>query len=301
MQITKDIVLNDRNIKNIKNLIKIALDEDLFYGDSTAEAIFPRDYKNNIFCNFISKGEGIISGLIIVPIIIEVALENKYINNQIKFTSIKHDGDNVNFGEKIGTLEGNLVDILKLERTFLNFLSRMSGIATEVKKLVLLLEGKKAKIYDTRKTLPGFRILDKYSVNIGSGTNHRLDLGEYLMIKDNYFEKDIEKVLEYLKKLDKKNDRKLVEIEIDDEKYFSYNEIWNADIIMLDNMDLEKLEKSIRLIRNKEKEIGKVYEIEISGNMSKEKLEKVKDFDIDRISFGYITHSVKAFDISLNM
>ncbi len=303
MQITKDILLSERNISNIKTLIKIALNEDLFYGDATTETIFLDDYKNDISCNFISKADGIISGLIILPIIIDVALENKYINNKINFIPFKNDGDEIKVGEIIGKIEGELVDILKLERIFLNFLSRMSGISTEVKKLTKILEGKRAKIYDTRKTLPGFRILDKYSVNIGGGTNHRLNLGEYLMIKDNYLEKDLKKVLKYLEKIKNinKNDRKLVEIEIDNEAYFAYDEIWNADIIMLDNMNLEKLEKSIKLIRNKEKEKGKIYEIEISGNMSMEKLNKVKDFDIDRISFGYITHSVKCFDISLDV
>jgi nicotinate-nucleotide pyrophosphorylase (carboxylating) len=190
-----------------------------------------------------------------------------------------------------------------MERTFLNFLSRMSGVATFTNKLVNILKNAnaKAKIYDTRKTIPCFRLLDKYSVNIGGGTNHRLDLNEYLMIKDNYFERDLNSVLKYLASLKNLNDRKLVEIEIDDFKYFEYEEIWNADIIMLDNMNLDNLKKAIKLIRDKEKENNKKYEIEISGGLSMDRLEELKDLDVDRISFGKITHSVPAFDISLDV
>lgn len=304
MQITKEILLQGRNIENLKKMIKVAIDEDLHSGDETSKAVFQYDFSlKEAKTYFLAKDTGIISGLVIIPLIIEIAKNEKYIKNDLSFNALVEDGDFVEKGKIISEMSGDFVDILSMERTFLNFLSRMSGVATFTNKLVNILKNAnaKAKIYDTRKTIPCFRLLDKYSVNIGGGTNHRLDLNEYLMIKDNYFERDLNSVLKYLASLKNLNDRKLVEIEIDDFKYFEYEEIWNADIIMLDNMNLDNLKKAIKLIRDKEKENNKKYEIEISGGLSMDRLEELKDLDVDRISFGKITHSVPAFDISLDV
>ncbi|MDR0676006.1 MAG: carboxylating nicotinate-nucleotide diphosphorylase [Elusimicrobiota bacterium] len=308
MQITKEILFQDRNLRNLNKLIEIALNEDLHGGDETSKNIFYFENSirklDNTKTHFISKADGVISGLVIIPLILKIAKDQSYIKNELEFVPLIEDGFYVKKGKVIAQLKGNFVDILSLERILLNFLSRMSGVATLTDKFVQILKKhkSKAKIYDTRKTIPGFRLLDKYSVNIGGGTNHRLDLSDYLIIKDNYLEQDLYVVLKYLKNLPIKSyNRKIVEVEIDDFKYFDYEEIWNADIIMLDNMNLENLKKAISLIREKQKKYDKIYEIEISGGFSINILDELKNLDVDRISFGKITHSVPNFDISLGV
>lgn len=297
MQITEEILLKS---PFLERLIELALDEDLHGGDSTSESILAGEIKAQT--NFIAKADGIIAGLVVVSLVLKLAEIKNYIKNEIYFKPLIKDGQKIGKNQIIAEMTGNMRDILCLERTLLNFISRASGVATYTSKMVEILKGEKAKIYDTRKTLPGWRILDKYAVNKGGGTNHRLDLSEYLMIKDNYFEGDIDGILEYLGKLDKNlKNRKLVEIEIDDFEYFKYDEIWNADIIMLDNMNNEDLKKAISLVREKEKVFGKKYEIEISGGLSIEDLAAIKNFDVDRISIGKITHSAPSFDISLDI
>ena len=303
MQITEDILLKS---SFLERLIELALDEDLYGGDSTSDGVFA-DVETRLIAslqntNFVAKADGIIAGLVIVPLILKLAKEKKYIKHEVCFKSFFSDGNKVVKNTIIAEMTGSMPDILCLERTLLNFLSRISGVATATNKMVEVLKGEKAKIFDTRKTIPGWRILDKYAVSKGGGTNHRLDLREYLMIKDNYFEGDLDGVLKYLAELDKDDKtRKLVEIEIDDFKYFQYQEIWNADIIMLDNMGYENLKKAISLIRTNEMIFGKKYDIEISGGLSLEDLAKLKSLDVDRISIGKITHSAPSFDISLDI
>ncbi len=297
VQITDEILIKSLEVKR---LIELALDEDLQYGDATCDSLQFLENKNIALTKFIAKESGIISGLILIPIVIEIAKSKKYIAGNLDLTTFFNDGDFVSKNQIIAELKGELEDILKLERTLLNFLSRMSGVATCTQKMAEILKNSKAKIYDTRKTIPGWRIPDKYSVARGGGRNHRLNLGEHLLIKDNHLEGNKAFVLDYLRKLDRNiGARKLVEVEIDNFAYFSYDEIWNADIIMLDNMNLDELEKSIFLIRDREKANKKIYEIEISGGVSMEDLEKIKNLDVDRISMGRITHSASSFDISL--
>jgi nicotinate-nucleotide pyrophosphorylase (carboxylating) len=306
MQITREILLKN---SFLPRLIELALEEDLHDGDSTSKHVLSNvetcHGMSFVRTNFIAKADGLISGLVIMPLILKIATQKKYIKNDIHFNALVADGDKVSKNTIIAEMSGSLQDILCLERTLLNFMSRMSGVATFTNKMVDVLKGEKAKIYDTRKTIPGWRILDKYAVSTGGGTNHRLDLGEYLMIKDNYFEGDLNGVLKYLSKLDAKNknykNRKLVEIEIDNFEYFNYQEIWNADIIMLDNMGYDDLQKAIKLIRTNEMIFNRKYEIEISGGLSLEDLAKIKSLDVDRISIGKITHSAPSFDISLDI
>ncbi|MFC1485308.1 nicotinate-nucleotide diphosphorylase, partial [bacterium] len=216
MQINSDMILKDNNVKK---LIEIALEEDLHGGDSTSESTLRDNLE--IKAVMIAKEKGIIAGLILVPLIIEIAKQKGFIKEDLKFEPLIGEGVFINTFEDIGYFEGHVKEILALERTILNFVSRISGIASRVNTMVEILKNSRANIYDTRKTLPGWRLLDKYAVARGGGTNHRLDLSEYLMIKDNHWDGDKQGVLEYLRSL-KKNREKLVEIEVDNVKYFDY-------------------------------------------------------------------------------
>jgi nicotinate-nucleotide pyrophosphorylase (carboxylating) len=295
-------MINYKYIQNnflIKKLIEISLDEDMMHGDCTSDSLIKEN--KNIEAIFIAKNKGVIAGLILIPLIIKIAKQKKYIKNKLEFIPRIKEKTFVKKGTIIGLLKGDISDILKLERTFLNFLGRIAGIATYTKSIVdLLKKGSRARIYDTRKTIPGFRILDKYAVSCGSGTNHRIDLGEYLLIKDNHWENNFESVISYLSNINNKKIKK-VEVEIDKFDMLYNPAIFNADIIMLDNFSYKDLIKAVKYIRDIERKNKKKIEIEISGGVSKKDIRKFSSLDIDRISIGAITHSAPNFDISLEI
>ncbi|MCP4481841.1 MAG: carboxylating nicotinate-nucleotide diphosphorylase [bacterium] len=296
MQITEQVLLSTTNLTK---LIELALLEDLYGGDCSSEVL-----KDGVIitANFLAKEAGVIAGLVLVPEIIKIAGTNNYLRSHLQFEPHVSEGAKVSNNTVIASICGDIKDILAIERTILNFVSRVSGIATYTSKMVDALAGAKPRIYDTRKTLPGWRILDKYAVYQGGGVNHRLNLSEHLMFKDNHYYGDKLGVLEYLKNLNKLQDSsqaKRVEIEVDNFSYFEHEEIWNADIIMLDNMNLKKLNEAIKIIRLKET-AQKKYEIEISGGLNIDNLASLKNLDVDRISIGRITHSASSYDISLD-
>ena len=299
MQITEKILLES---PFLKRLIELALDEDLHGGDSTSDAVLHASVMTRT--NFVTKADGVVAGLFLVPFIIDIARQKGYVHGEVGFKTFVDDGDVVPKNKIIAEMQGDIKNVLRLERTLLNFISRISGVATCTRQMVDVLAQSKAKIFDTRKTLPGWRILDKYAVSKGGGQNHRLDLSEHVLIKDNHIEGDSIGVLNFLTGLSEhKTSRKKVEIEIDNFEYFECfeKELWNADIIMLDNMNITQLKKAIDLIRSKETELNKKFEIEISGGLTIEDLKKMSSFDVDRISVGRITHSAPSLDISLDV
>ena len=269
---------------DIETLITLALNEDIQGGDITSEAIFRVDQITH--GNLISKDNGIFCGEDLIHFVYEM------IDTSISVEIKKPDGSRIDKGDIIARIEGPPVGILKGERTVLNFIQRMSGIATKTDHFVQLLVGTGIEILDTRKTLPGHRILDKHAVATGNGTNHRMGLYDMVMIKDNHIKAagSIQNAVQSIRK--SHGNKYIVEVEassLDEVKDAVDSEI---DIIMLDNMDKKTMKKAITLIDGKAK-------IEVSGNIDKEKIKEIRDLTIDFISMGALTHSVNAFDISM--
>tara|TARA_B100001287_G_C22597698_1_gene488889 strand:+ start:165 stop:998 length:834 start_codon:yes stop_codon:yes gene_type:complete len=266
----------------VENLINIAIDEDLKHGDPSSEIIYSNPRSN--YC-LLLKEDAVISGIEVFKYIF------KKIDNDIEFVNFKEDSF---YGKGIiGNVIGNESSILSAERTALNFLQRMSSVASSTNKLKKLINNEKVELIDTRKTIPGWRILDKYSVLVGGGKNHRMNLGELIMIKDNHYdEKNLGKIIE-----NGKSKFPELKIEIEVENTTQLNKVMDedVDIIMLDNWSLETVGEAIKTIRDKNKDIL----IELSGGINKENIADYAKYSPDFISSGSITHSPKSIDFSL--
>lgn len=274
--------------EEIKKIIKNALAEDIGEGDITSEAIFENE---NSTGEFIIKSEGIISGLEIAK---EVFLQ---LDSSIKFNTFVEEGSFNKVNTKIATVEGFVKSLLTGERTALNFLQRMSGISTAAFLLQQKISHTKAKILDTRKTVPGLRIIDKLAFRTAELQNHRMGLYDMFLIKDNHISaagsitKAIEKCRNYMKKVNKK-----FKIEVEVKNLIETEEAINSspDIIMFDNFSIEELKKGVELVNNK-------CLTEASGGITDETIVPVAETGVDFISVGAVTHSVKAIDISFNL
>ena len=266
----------------VENLINIAIDEDLKHGDPSSEIIYSNPRSN--YC-LLLKEDAVISGIEVFKYIF------KKIDNDIEFVNFKEDSF---YGKGIiGNVIGNESSILSAERTALNFLQRMSSVASSTNKLKKLINNEKVELIDTRKTIPGWRILDKYSVLVGGGKNHRMNLGELIMIKDNHYdEKNLGKIIE-----NGKSKFPELKIEIEVENTTQLNKVMDedVDIIMLDNWSLETVGVAIKTIRDKNRDIL----IELSGGINKENIADYAKYSPDFISSGSITHSPKSIDFSL--
>ena len=266
----------------VEKLINIAIDEDLKHGDPSSEIIYSNPKSN--YC-LLLKENAVISGIEVFKYIF------KKIDNDIEFVNFKEDSF---YGKGIiGNVIGNESSILSAERTALNFLQRMSSVASSTNKLKKLINNEKVELIDTRKTIPGWRILDKYSVLVGGGKNHRMNLGELIMIKDNHYdEKNLSKIIE-----NGKSKFPELKIEIEVENTTQLNKVMDedVDIIMLDNWSLETVGEAIKTIRDKNKDIL----IELSGGINKENIADYAKYSPDFISSGSITHSPKSIDFSL--
>lgn len=267
----------------IDDIIKNALLEDKVHDDITTESITSLDSKAEI--DLISKENGKICGLNVFSRVFEI-LGNVDIN------FIKKEGELVRKGEIIAKLTGSTRLLLSGERVALNLLQRMSGIATAAYEASEILKEYGIKIFDTRKTTPGLRYLEKYSVLTGGGFNHRFDLSDMAMVKDNHIlaAGSIKKAVELIRTIHPF----IKKIEVETESLEQVKEAIEAkaDIIMLDNMEDELLKECINYIN------GRAI-IEVSGNMDEERLQNLKKFKIDYVSMGKLTHSVKALDISM--
>jgi len=268
----------------LKPLISLAIKEDIGDGDVTTEAIF--DLEKQSESKIIAKDNGVFCG---GTVIVEVY---GAIDPNIKISLLAKDKNHINKNDKAIKIKNSTASILKKERIVLNFIQRMSGIATKTERFVSLVKESGICILDTRKTLPGFRMLDKYSVYCGGGTNHRIGLFDMVMIKDNHI-KAAGNITEAVNRVRKMHGEKYkIEVETTSITEVEQAVKAGADIIMLDNMNREMMKESIDIINKKAK-------IEISGNMDIDKIREIMDLNVDYISIGALTHSVEAFDLSM--
>lgn len=267
----------------IDKYILAALREDMTSGDITTDAIL-RDERAEV--NLIAKDKGILAGLDVFKRVFEI------LDDGVTFEFYFSDGDQVNNKDLIGKISGSAKSILEGERTALNFLQRMSGIATYTKKMVDTLESDHVKILDTRKTTPNMRVFEKYAVTLGGGYNHRYNLSDGIMLKDNHIDAagGITSAVEQVRSLNPF----VKKIEVEVENFDQVREALEAkaDIIMLDNMDIEEIKEACKIINKK-------AIIECSGNIKLENINSYRDLDIDYISSGAITYGAGVLDLSM--
>ncbi len=269
---------------NADELILQALREDISSEDVTTNAVMPKAQKGE--AQLICKQDGVLAGLSVFQRVFELLDET--VSVEFHYS----DGDQVKKGDLIGTVTGDIRAILSGERTALNFLQRMSGIATYTNSIASLLEGSRVKLLDTRKTTPNMRIFEKYSVKVGGGYNHRYNLSDGVLLKDNHIgaaggvKEAVLMAKEYAPFVRK------IEIECETVEMVKEALEAGADIIMLDNMTVEEMQKAIDVIDG-------AAEIECSGNVTKENIEHYISLGVDYISSGALTHSAPIMDISL--
>jgi nicotinate-nucleotide pyrophosphorylase (carboxylating) len=271
-------------MKDVEELIRLAVREDIGSGDITSRAIFGESDVSE--AAIISRERGILCGTDLVGHVYG------YIDQSVEVTCLMHDGDEIGPGDRVVLLKGPTIGLLSGERTVLNFLQRMSGVASRTASAVSLLDGTAISLLDTRKTVPGFRMLDKYAVKTGGGMNHRMGLYDMVMIKDNHIRAagGVGRAIRMVR--ERYGTRYRIEAEASTLEEAREAAAEGADIIMLDNMDRSLVKAAIEVIAKKAK-------IEVSGNLDEEKIRGMIDLDIDYLSMGSITHSAAAFDFSI--
>lgn len=280
--------MNDKIMREelLDKLIEIAIAEDVASGDLATDAIIGGEGVSQALIT--SKADGIISGIGVARKVFAQMARGAY-----TFEAFVNDGDSIKKGDRILEIKGRYDDLLTAERLMLNFLQRMSGIATATHQLVSLIQGTKAVVLDTRKTAPGHRVTDKLAVRHGGGSNHRMGLYDMAMIKDNHIKAagSITRAINQVRAVTPIS----VKIEVETTNIIEVEEALKggADIIMLDNMSTEDMRKAIQLIAGKAK-------TEASGNITAERIREVAETGVDYISVGALTHSVKALDMSMN-
>ena len=268
----------------IDDLIKTALSEDINYIDSTADLLIDENSTSSAY--FMAKADGVLAGIDIALRVFTI------LDPEMKIELFKKDGDRVKKGDIIANFSGHTRLMLKAERTSLNILQHMSGIATYTDKCVQAVSGTNASITDTRKTLPGLRALQKYAVTVGGGRNHRYNLTDAAMLKDNHIDAygGIRPAVEALRK----KAGHMLQIEVETRNLDEVKEALECgvNVIMLDNMTAEQMREAVKLIDGRAK-------TEASGNVTLENIRAVAETGVDIISLGALTHSVTAFDISM--
>jgi nicotinate-nucleotide pyrophosphorylase (carboxylating) len=273
----------------IEEIVDRALVEDLGWGDATTEALIPGDQEG--IASIEAKEEGILAG---------IDIANKVfhrVDPALRVAILIADGSQINPGSIIAKVEGNVASILKAERVALNFLQRLSGIASETNRYVKAVEGLPVRIMDTRKTTPSLRSMEKYAVWVGGGQNHRMNLGDGILIKDNHLAALLSGGLnlpEIIAKARQASKRLKVEVEVKTSQEAEEAAEAGADIIMLDNMSLEDTRQAVKSIH------GRAL-IEASGGITLDTVRAMAETRVDFISVGALTHSVKALDISLEL
>ena len=270
----------------IDDLIKNAITEDINYIDVATDYLLYEGAVSEAY--FVAKADGVLCGAEIAMRVFEL------LDDQFSYTLYKKDGDVVKNGDLIAEFKGRTVKLLKGERTALNLIQHMSGIATLTNECVKQTEGTRATIADTRKTLPGLRSLQKYAVTCGGGRNHRYNLSDCAMLKDNHIDAKggiTAAVMALREKIGH-----TVKIEVETRTLAEVEEAVSvgADIIMLDNMDNETMKQAVENVD------GKAL-LEASGNLTKERIKSVAELGVDILSIGALTHSVTAFDISMKI
>ena len=267
----------------IKSTVKLALNEDLYPSGDITSSLINNDKVVNI--KLISNQSAIVGGLLFAKEAFSL------IDNKIKFIIKKKDGSRVKKGNLIALIKGNAKNILIAERVALNFLSHISGIATKTNEFVKL-AGKKTKICCTRKTIPNLRVIQKYAVKLGGGTNHRFNLSDEYLIKDNHIASSDLKTL-VLKAIKNKRGKKIT-VEVDTIKQLKSILGLKFNTVLLDNMNLKNLRESVKIVK-------KLYETEASGNVSLKTVKAIASTGVNRISVGSITHSAPAIDFKLEI
>ena len=276
------------DIANLDELIRMALREDIGDGDHSTLACIPSTAVGT--AKMVAKQDGVLCGAI--------AGERVFhqVDPTLKVSLLKNDGDAVKKGDIVMLVEGHSGSILTAERTALNFMQRLSGIATETKRMVAMLDGLNTRLLDTRKTTPNMRLLEKYAVACGGGTNHRIGLYDMIMLKDNHIdfaggiEAAIDRTRQYLKE---KGKNLKIEIEVRNldelERVLAHG---GVDRIMLDNFDIPTLREAVRRIDGR-------FETEASGGITDQTLRPYAETGVDFISVGALTHHIKSLDLSL--
>ncbi|MBQ8057589.1 MAG: carboxylating nicotinate-nucleotide diphosphorylase [Ruminococcus sp.] len=277
--------MNDITMKvNADALILSALSEDITSEDITTASVMPEAKLGEV--ELICKQDGIIAGLGVFKRVFEL------LDDKTEFEFFCKDGDKVTNGEKLAVIKGDIRVLLSGERTALNYLQRMSGIATYTRNIADLLQGSKTKLLDTRKTTPNMRVFEKYAVKVGGGYNHRYNLSDGILLKDNHIgaagsvAQAVKMAKEYAPFVRK------IEVEVENLDMLKEALIAGADIIMLDNMSVEDMKEAVALCNGK-------AETECSGNVTKENVARLVDIGVDYISSGALTHSSPILDLSL--
>lgn len=270
----------------IDKIITTALEEDIHYVDVTTDYLLDDEHTSEAY--YLTKDTGVLCGIDIAKRVFELAGGN------VTMEILKKDGETVQKGDILARMKGSTKTLLKGERTALNLLQHMSGIATATAECVALVAGTRAQITDTRKTLPGLRQLQKYAVTVGGGKNHRYNLSDGAMLKDNHIDA-YGSITGAVTALRKKIGH-MVKIELEVRNLDELREALaaGADIIMLDNMSCDEMKKAVAI------NDGKVL-LEASGNVTKDNIRSVAETGVDIISLGALTHSVKCFDISMRI
>lgn len=268
---------------DLQAIIKRALDEDVGTGDATTDSIMPADA--NLEAKMIAKAMGVIGGLAIAEMSFQL------LDKRVRFRRLLSDGDKVTAGEVLTTIEGPARAILTGERTALNFVGRMSGIATLTRQFVDQVRGTKARILDTRKTAPGLRLVDKLAVEIGGGENHRMGLFDMILIKDNHID-FAGSITEAVRRAREANQSLNIEVEARTLDDVAECLAAGVEWIMLDNMALDEMRQAVALAAGRAK-------LEASGNVSLANVRAIAETGVDYISVGALTHSPRALDVSL--
>lgn len=270
----------------IDNIITTALMEDINYMDAAADNLIPSEHKSSAY--YVAKDTGVVCGIEVAKRVFELA------GGDVDFKILLADGTKVNKGDIIAELEGSTLTLLKGERTALNILQHMSGIATATNKCVELVAGTNASVTDTRKTLPGLRALQKYAVTVGGGKNHRFNLSDAAMLKDNHVDAygGITAAVTELRK----HIGHTVKIEVEVRTLAELKEALEnkVEIIMLDNMSCDEMKEAVAITD------GRAL-LEASGNVTADNIRSVAETGVDIISLGALTHSVKCFDVSMKI
>ncbi len=272
--------------QSVKALIQTALDEDIGSGDITTDNLI--DPKLTGRSVLVAKEPMVLAGIDIARQVF------KYLDTRMEFQALLSDGDTAETGASLVHIQGNLAALLKGERTALNFLQRLSGIATNVAAHVRLLEGSPVQLVDTRKTTPGWRVLEKYAVRVGGARNHRMGLYDGVLIKDNHIAAfgGVAASISHIRK----HVSHLVKIEVEVSTLAQVEEALKVgvDVIMLDNMSLADIKKAVTMIQH-------AALVEVSGNVTQARLPALADTGVDIISIGALTHGARSVDISMQI
>ncbi|MCX5693032.1 MAG: carboxylating nicotinate-nucleotide diphosphorylase [Candidatus Omnitrophica bacterium] len=278
-------------------IIISALKEDIGSGDITSFIIFEKDV--SVLAHIAAKEECVVAGMDVAKWVFDV------VDEKIVFTALCKDGDRIKKGKRVMSVKGSAKNILSAERTALNFIGHLSGVATLTSEFVGMVKGTGAKIYDTRKTIPGMRELEKHAVTMGGGYNYRIGLWDEVLIKDNHLNGLIQgsriKAVRYAVNLFKNKGYKNIELEVENIAEFKEALETGADIIMLDNMKIEDIKKAVKLKSANIKKYGTKVILEASGGISSDNIKKIANAGVDRISIGRLTHSAPSIDFSLEI